>query len=136
MASWSLRRSWPTASGCAALDVEQGLLELVQAEDVFDDDLLLQSEADVVAEQQATLDVDDVARDTVVLGTDALIADHDELLTTEDLLSAVVERGGDRSERAGVFFKPRTDDLVVSTLERFFRGSFGRFDRVGHDSVR
>ena len=61
------------------------LLVAVKAENVLDVGLFLEADEDVVAEQEVVAHLLDVARDTVVLGPDALVAQYRELGASEDL---------------------------------------------------
>src|SRR5262249_5638951 len=103
------------------------LLELVQREDVRDGRLLLQADEDVVTEEQVLPDADDVARDAVVLGAHALVADDGGLGAAEELLAPVVEVIGLVAERLGLVEQARADDLVATALQRGLarRGSGG-----------
>ena len=91
--------------------------ERIEAEDVRDLDRALEAQEDVVAEEQLVADAGDVARHAVVLGADALAADHGHLAAAEQLEAAGVQRIDLLPELARLDEQTVADDLVRAAVD-------------------
>src|SRR5690606_26960375 len=70
----------------------------------------------LVAEQQAPTDLDHVARDAVVLGTDALAADHGQFGPAELSDACLVERTSAGVQVSRLRDQAGTNDLVATAF--------------------
>jgi hypothetical protein len=101
----------------------------VEGEDVGHRHLGLHPDEDVVAHDEPLPDGDDVAREAVVLGAEAVGGDEGELGAAEHLLAPRVELVGAAPELLGLLDEPAADDLVAAAeLVGGGRGAGG----VGH----
>ena len=114
----------------------------IQREDVLDPRLLFQADEHVVAEQQAIADLDDVARDAVVLGADAQAADHFHPAAAEFLQPLRVQRIGDVAQLLALIGQPATQDFIGAAfgnglVHQLFGGAAGiRGLRLGWGVLR
>ena len=80
-------------------------------EDVGDAELALQPEEHLVAEQQAVADIDDVARDAVVLGAHPRAGQQPCRHPAEQLQASGVELPGEIGQALALLVEPGADDL-------------------------
>ena len=98
-------------------DAVVGLVERMQAEDVFDERFALEADKDVVAEQKVVADCFDIPGNAVVLGADPLVPEDSELGTAEELEAFLVERVRPLGQDFPVAEKTVANDLVSAALD-------------------
>ena len=119
------------------------LVAMVDGENVFEINFLLQPELHVEAEQKPPApELHHVARHAVVNGGDAIRLEEFELHVAENFLPPRVEQVHPLAQQRALCLQPLTDDLVRRTAERGRRarcrcGRRSRFScgRVSHDDV-
>ena len=118
-----------------AFVVEAAVSEAIHREHVADVHRALEPEVDVEAHHEVPPERDDVARDAVVGGGDAVGGLELERDRAEHVLAGVVQLPEAGSQVIGVLIQAATDDLVGALVQGVGLG-FGLFGGFGHGYLR